>query len=96
MDGILYGVFLLTQFGVPIAALVFIVYCIVTGEISKGFLKVAGFFLLWVAGGVLFTEALCLLMSADGEQAEKVCIALYLAVSILIYLLHKKSGKDRE
>ena len=44
MDDILYGTFFLAQFGVPIAALVFIVYCIVKGEISKGYLKAAGFF----------------------------------------------------
>ena len=43
MDDILYGTFFLAQFGVPIAALVFIVYCIVKGEISKGYLKAAGF-----------------------------------------------------
>ena len=96
MDYILYGTFFLAQFGVPIAALAFIVCCIVKGEISKGYLKTAGFFLLWVAGGVLFTYTLCSLMSADGERAEKVCIALYLAMSILIYLLCKKSRKGRE
>ena len=71
MDDILYGAFLLAQFGVPIAALAFIVYCIVKGEISKGYLKTAGFFLLWVAGGVLFTYTLCSLMSADGERRRK-------------------------
>ena len=96
MDNILYGLFLLAKFGLPAAAIVFIVVCIVKGEVSLASLKVPGLFLLWIVGGSVFSMILCALMSADSEKAERICFAIYCVISILIYRLCKKEKEDRD
>lgn len=94
MDGILYGIFLLAQFGLPLAAVVFIVICSVRGEIKQHELKAAGLAILWVAGGIIFSSVLCALMGATAEGAERICFAMYCCISVVAYFAYKRK-KER-
>lgn len=96
MGNILYGLFLLAEFGLPAVAIIFVVVCIVRGEVSLASLKVPGLFLLWIVGGGVFSMILCSLMSADSEKAERVCFAIYCVISVLIYRLCKKEREGRD
>lgn len=96
MDNILYGLFILTAYGLPLATVVFIVVCIVRGEISRVEFKLYGLVFLWFAGGAVFSSILCVMMSANAENADRVGFAIYCVLSILIYRLCKKEKEDRD
>lgn len=96
MDNILYGLFILTAYGLPLATVVFIVVCIVRGEISRAEFKLYGLVFLWLAGGAVFSAILCAIMSANTENAERVGFAIYCVLSVLIYRLCKKEKEDRD
>lgn len=96
IDNILYGIFLIAEFGLPAATVVFIIFCIIKGEISVASLKASGLVLLWIAGGVLFCSIVCVAMSANSEKAERVCFLLYCIISALIYRLCRKEKEGRD
>ena len=96
MDNMLYGIFLLAQFGLPLAAVVFIAICVVRGEIKQHELKAAGLAILWVAGGIVFSSVLCALMGTTAEGAERVCFAIYCGISVVAYFACKRKKEDRD
>lgn len=96
MDNILYGLFILVAYGLPLATVVFIVVCIVRGEISRSELKLYGLVLIWFAGGAVFSSMLCAMMSTNTENAERVGFTIYGVFTILIYHLCKKEKEDRD
>lgn len=96
MDNILYGLFIIAAYGLPLATVIFIVVCILRGEISRAELKLYGLVFLWFAGGAVFSAILCTLMSTNAEKAERVGFAIYCVISVLIYRLCKKEREDRD
>ena len=96
MDNILYGLFIMAAYGLPLTTVIFIVVCILRGKISRAELKLYGLVFLWFAGGAVFSAILCTLMSADSEKAERVCFAIYCVISVLIYRLCKKEREGRD
>ena len=96
MDNILYGLFIIAAYGLPLATVIFIVVCILRGEISRAELKLYGLVFLWFAGGAVFSAILCTLMSTNAEKAERVGFAIYCVISVLIYRLCKKEREARD
>lgn len=95
MDDILYGAFLLAQFGLPLATVVFIIICAVRGEIKRHELKAAGLVILWVVGGTIFSSVFCTLLGAADKDVDRICFAVYCGISVSIYLAcKKKEGRD--
>lgn len=96
MDNILYGLFIMAAYGLPLATVIFIVVCILRGEISRAELKLYGLVFLWFVGGAVFSTILCALMSTNSEKAERVGFAIYCVISVLIYRICKKEREDRD
>lgn len=96
MDNILHGLFIMAAYGLPLATVIFIVVCILRGEISRAELKLYGLVFLWFVGGAVFSTILCALMSTNSEKAERVGFAIYCVISVLIYRICKKEREDRD
>lgn len=94
MDNALYGIFILAVFGLPVAAIVFAAFCIKQGDISLAYVKFSVLVLLWIAGGTVFSIVIQNLMAAQSEIAGHVAAAIYLVLSVLVYLVARKEGRE--